>query len=144
MWSLIKWTLIIFGGSGLLALILALVACWHDSIGDMPKIKFKSFKNFYELNPDRWILHDDCVGCKSERFYTSFVADRFHFGFVDFYRYKLWMHSLERQKENKRKAQITARMVAAVKQDIEANEKKAKKYQNEAAQILLTVVNRNE
>ena len=133
----------------LIAFILILLFIWQESIGSTPKIKFKSFKNFYELNPDRWRLHDDTVGCKIDfksmgNFNICINDDKFHFGFIDFYRYKLWKNNLDKRKENKRKAQITARMVAAVKQDIETNEKKAQQYQDEAVQTLWTVLNRSE
>lgn len=140
-----KWFIIIFGGMILLSAILVSIACWADSIGNTPKIKFKSFKNFYELNPDRWRLHDDTVGCKIDfksmgNFNICINDDKFHFGFIDFYRYKLWKNNLDKRKENKRKAQITASMVAAVKQDIASNEQKAQQYQDEAVQTLWTIL----
>ena len=143
-----KQLIIIFGGLISLSAILILIACWVDSIGSTPKIKFKSFKNFYELNPDRWRLHDDTVVCKIDfksirNFNICINDDKFHFGFIDFYRYKLWKNNLGKRKENKLKAQITARMIAAVKQDIAASEQQANKYQDEAVQTLWSILNRS-
>lgn len=139
----IIWLLIILGSIGLISIIGALIMCWVDSIDNTPKIKFKSFKNFYELNDKRWICYGDSVACNTLETFGFYNA-KFHFGFIDFYRYKLWQRSIARAKENQRKARITAEMVAAVKKDIAASEENAQQYQNEAVRTLWSIINRSE
>lgn len=142
------WLLVGICGSIWLIIIGSLFLNWLFDFNSGPKIKFKSFKNFYELNPDRWRLCDGYIACKTdtEKIRTTCIDhyDDLQFGFIDFYRYKYWKHCIDKRKQERYNTQITSKMIAAVKQDIAASEEKANKYQNEAAQILWTVVNRSE
>lgn len=105
------------------------------------KIKFKSFKMFYNLNPERWILRHYYVVCITKIAYgMNFGEDYFYFGPIDFLRYGMWMCENERHKKQANKAEMTARMLAAVKQDIENTENKAKKYQNKAINDLQNIL----
>lgn len=145
---MIIWLLVGICGSIWLIIIGSLSLSWWLDFDNGPIIKFKSFKNFYELNPDRWKLYDSHVACKTEsehivRSIYRECYDDLKFGFIDSCRYKYWKHSLDKRKQEKYNTQVTARMIAAVKQDIAASEEKAQKYQNEAAQTLWTVVNRS-
>lgn len=53
---------------------------WYPS----PKIEFKQFVSFYNVNPDRWDLNEDVVRCEIND--CKYVA--LHFNFFDYYRYK--------------------------------------------------------
>ena len=136
-----KWFGITMGVIILIIIIGALILWWADGLEkDSPKIKFKSFKNFYELNNNRWYLNSDNVVCYT---HGNSLSGRsvFHFGLIDFYKYQLWKRGLERDAEDRRKNKITELMVAAVKQDIAAAEKRAQKYQTEAIDILKAIQN---
>lgn len=87
-----------------------------------PRIKFKTFLRFYKLNPSRWKLYWHGVSCKME------LSDPFgkyvSFSFIDFLRYKLWYRKNKANEEKKQADQALADIIAAVKQDIKANEPK--------------------
>ena len=101
---------------------LVLVIIWFISC-DTPRIKFRDFKTFYALNPDRWYLEDDNIKCC-----TNGLYDIFYFGLIDYYRYKLWKRNIEKRKINKTNMEITARMLEAVKEDIKKTEAKANRH----------------
>lgn len=104
--------------------ILVLVLHWSDGLGHgTPRIKFRDFKTFYALNPDRWYLEDDNIKCC-----TNGLYDIFYFGLIDYYRYKLWKRNIEKRKINKTNMEITARMLEAVKEDIKKTEAKANRH----------------
>lgn len=99
------------------------------------KIKFKSFKTFYNINRDRWTLHDGYVQCRIDndsyvKYGRLFSTDQsFYFDPIDFLKYKLWIHSKHKCDQQLENAEITAKMLAMVKQDIETIEIRAKQYQ---------------
>ena len=92
-----------------------------------PKIKFTQFQKFYSVNPDRWDLNSDYVSCYTNK--QNCVCLRF--GFVDYYRYKLWHRNIIKNKFNQEATKQMSEVIAAVKQDIAASEAKAKQMQDE-------------
>lgn len=130
----------------LIVVSLICVITWLESRGNYPKIKFKSFKNFYALNKDRWKLYPGNVACATRNgtIGSLYYDAAFHFGFIDYYRYQLWKRRLDKFEEDNRKAEIIARMVAAVKKDIAASEENAQRYQNEVVRTLWSIINRSE
>lgn len=78
------------------------------------KLKFKAFKSFYNINPDRWDLYDGSVKCKG----TSNSKEYFHFGLIDYIKYKFWRRNLGKRKVEEQHAESIARMIDAVKQDV--------------------------
>lgn len=119
---------------------------WYCAKNTGPKIKFKSFKTFYELNPDRWDLYDDHIACKvidHNGAYKGLFTHKelFWFGPIDFLKYKSWMWHQERHENKLNNAEVTARMIASVKHDIETIERRANKYQNQAANDLQHILN---
>lgn len=112
------WIFFGLGGVILLTITFFLIIAWTDSIKNTPKIKFKSFKNFYTINPNRWRLYDDYVVCSTTRIWSLHDAT-FHFGLIDFYRYKLFKCHLNKIKKVNLNKEIVARMIIAVEQDVE-------------------------
>ena len=49
-----------------------------------PRIKFESFKLFYDINPDRWELRNNDAVYKPHNHRKIY----FHFNIVDYYKYK--------------------------------------------------------
>ena len=80
-----------------------------------PKMKYRDFRKFYALNPDRWYLCPSNVYCK-----TKDGDENFNFGFIDFWRYKFWFRSKKKGKRNAEYAKATQRMLDAVKQDVKS------------------------
>lgn len=120
---------------------IVLIAIWCEAKDpDEPKLKFSAFKKFYALNPNRWDLSDcwvACCGCKSGSVYT-------HFGFIDFYRYKLWYRRRQKNLEKKDQAEALANIIAAVKKDIENAELHAQFQYGKAMKILWKVGENHE
>lgn len=112
-----------------------MIIWWSDSKGNSTKIKFSSFKKFYEVNPYRWSLCDDHVTCRID---NSFGSISTHFGFIDFYRYKLWRRNLDKRNKEKEHAKDMAIIIANVKKDIENTERVAAQKYKEAKDILTT------
>lgn len=82
-----------------LAVLLVMVVCWlgyRDAC--FAKIKFKDFRKYYALAPERWYCHDPYV--EYELFNGG--SQCFYFGFVDFYKYLLWKYKIDKTRERKR------------------------------------------
>lgn len=86
------------------------------------KLKFKSFKRFYNINPDRWDLDDAFVVCKCNTNSWNTTKEYFYFGFIDYIRYKFWRRNLNKRDKEKAHAQSTARMINSVREDIKKME----------------------
>ena len=112
---------------------------WSVSIYGYPKIKFKSFVSFYALNPNRWDMADDYVICKFQD--GTFGTSSFSFGFIDFYRYKLWLHKQEKARKENHNMELTSRMIKAVKKDIANMELAAQHKQNESMAAFEKILN---
>lgn len=112
-----------------------MITRWSDSKGNSARIKFSSFKKFYEVNPYRWSLFDDGVSCRRDDTCATIST---HFGFIDFYRYKLWRRNLDKRNKEKEHAKDMAIIIANVKKDIENTERVAAQKYKEAKDILTT------
>lgn len=97
-----------------LGFLLFLYLDWLDHKGKCARIKFKDFKKFYELNPDRWFLSDYYVECKIDKR----NSEPFEFSFIDLFQYDMWSCSEECKKQDAKYAASTQRMLDAVKEDI--------------------------
>lgn len=69
-------------------IFISMFAHWTTTTVCDAKITFKEFKEGYSLNPNRWKLYDEWVFC-----IDGFHIYSFYFGFIDYYRYKLWLRS---------------------------------------------------
>lgn len=87
-----------------------------------PRIKFKDFLYFYKVNPKRWQLRWYGASFKMEL--SDPVGQYVSFSFIDFLRYRLWYRKNEANENKKQADQTLADIIAAVKQDIKANEPK--------------------
>ena len=108
------------------------------------KISFKSFKRFYEINPDRWELNGSYVKCLDRHpVYSTYISasERFDFNFIDYIRYDNWRKSNRNKQMHKKKMESTARMLALVKQDVEQFESKANAQTNQATDNIRDIIN---
>lgn len=105
---------------------------WSD-----PKIKFEEFKKFYDINNSRWKLDTTYVRCKINGEYNH--VD-FRFGFIDFYKYLWWQKQLDKQNKSKSHMEATARMLDAVKKDIENAKSTAQKERDKAIKDLASIL----
>lgn len=100
----------------LLSLLLFYVLCGTLSINYKAKgyIKLKTFKAFYEINPDRWTLYDDCINFHIDGWYE----DTYCFHFIDYYRYQLWHYKIKKYDSQLETNKAYAKMIKIIKQDI--------------------------
>lgn len=105
--------LIILGMLLIFALVMYWLT-WLDTCGNYPRIKLKDFEKFYALNPERWVINGDYVGCKTDKGKYEW----FCFGFIDYVKYMMWLGKLSNDKKAKAHMESTQRMLDSVKEDI--------------------------
>lgn len=90
--------------------------CEYCSSKNHTRIKFDSFRKFYEIAPDTWDLEDYCV-------YKNRIDDGFGFGLIDLIRYKKFKKSIEYKKDkknnNKRDYNNLSKLTKLVQNDID-------------------------
>lgn len=142
----------IFIVSGIIATIIFLVSYsdYYGTTEDIPKIKFSTFRTFYEINPSRWSLSSHTVKCKIPRkdikdnnLYGGlfYIEECFAFNYIDTFRYNRWNKKLNNYNTYQSNVKATARMLEAVKQDIANLESQAQREQSEAIEILRSITN---
>lgn len=97
-----------------------------------PKIKFKTFKHFYEINPSRWDLGCGCVRCNLGMLDYEYLK----FGFIDFLRYQLWYAARDRYNTQKGQVESMSKVLAVVKEDIKNLEIFAEQQVNEGVDMI--------
>jgi hypothetical protein len=125
---------------GVVTTISVLISWWCETNSEYPKIKFKAFKKFYSINPDRWTLQGHSVVCQivneqnsSYRglFYT-YENEIFYFTFFGYLRYKRFCKQLAKDKLNAKHMESTAKMLGMVKKDIANMEDLAEQQKKKA------------
>ena len=83
---------------------------WYPS----PKIRFKQFVSFYNINPDRWDLNEDAVRCEINDY--GYIA--LHFNLFDYYRYKKWRKKINKNSIFIKNNEDLSKVIEMVKKDI--------------------------
>lgn len=83
---------------------------WYPS----PKIRFKQFVSFYNINPDRWDLKEDVVRCKIGNY--EYIG--LHFDLFDYYRYKKWRKKINKKEIFIKNNEELSKVIEMVKKDI--------------------------
>lgn len=113
---------------------------------ELPKISFKQFESFYQLNPDSWYLYPDRV-CKDDNTQLSFT-----FSYKDWKSYQKFRDKIAKEEEQKAEAEkqkkildrqneITINILTEVQKDIDAIRQLAADEMDQARE---TVVNATE
>ena len=112
------------------------------------KIKFVSFKQFYSINPDRWILKDAYVICKIDHerqgysgLFNSRTEEKFRFGFFDYLKYDKFCDKLKSQKIENKNMMATSEMLRMVKRDIANMESLGQQQQKQAMDNFNNILN---
>lgn len=122
----------------------------HQLIEELPKLKFKSFLDFYSINPDSWYLGNGWVSKFSEdilnRDYNhpqpliKFGCPSFKFGFIDYIRYSYWKKKKDKTSRtfNKKKKDSEAieKLLTMVQEDIDREKEKAQTMVNESVDTM--------
>ena len=128
----------------------------HQLIKELPKLKFKSFLDFYSVNPDSWYLGNGWVSKFSEdilnryRNYPQplikFGCPSFKFGFIDYIRYSYWKKNKDKINRifNKKKKDSEAieKLLIMVQEDIDKEKEKAQTMVNESVDTMNSVLTR--
>lgn len=119
--------------------ILIMLLYWWESTHSVSKIKFKSFKKFYTIEPDRWEIKRDYVVCKTPERHIILT-----FNFFDYYVYCAWCKynsKMKTKKEMQRKQDkdISA-VLKVVRQDIKNLENKVTREQTDALNQMRTII----
>lgn len=128
----------------------------HQLIKELPKLKFKSFLDFYSINPDSWYLGNGWVSKFSEdilnRYYNhpqpliKFGCPSFKFGFIDYIRYSYWKKKKDKTSRtfNKKKKDSEAieKLLIMVQEDIDKEKEKAQTMVNESVDTMNSVLTR--
>lgn len=105
---------IVLGLVMLFCILISTITYFEEKNG--AKIKFKSFKHFYNVNPDRWDLYDGSVVCKGQ------TKEYFYFGLIDYIKYKFWRRWLDKRDKEREQAKSISRMIGYVREDIKKME----------------------
>lgn len=131
----------------------------HQLIKELPKLKFKSFLDFYSINPNSWYLGNGWVSkfsqdilknnyCWSEnpKPLIKFGCPSFKFGFIDYIRYSYWKKNKDKTSRtfNKKKKDSEAieNLLIMVQEDIDREKEKAQTMVNESVDTMNSVLTR--
>ena len=125
-------------------ILLAIFCFFMTALGPSDRgyanIDFESFRKFYNINPERWELHDDYVRCVTKfKYDIAWDYEQFQFNFVDYQKYKKWLNNKKQHDKDVADMKSTAKMIAAVKQDIEKIERISDEEINKAKSIIETL-----
>ena len=101
-------------------LLLVFAFAYYQANSLLPKITFKNFKKFYELNPKRWRCETDYVQCRIDKEYNY---EAFNFSFIDECKYRIWRRKRAKHNVNQKRNKSIQRMMDAVKEDIASAKK---------------------
>lgn len=95
-------------GMVVIVIISALITYWFVNSREYPKIKYRDFLKYYNMNPERWHCYYDSIVC-----YDLFDggSEWFCFGFIGFYRYKLRKYRIKKAKQRKEYAESMQRFL---------------------------------
>lgn len=96
-----------FLGLVVVVIFSVLIANWLCNSFEFPKIKYRDFRKYYKLNPERWYC-----GLHTVRYQMSDGSgELFNFGPIGFYRYKLWQHKIDLAEKRKARAESMQRFL---------------------------------
>lgn len=78
------------------------------------KLKFKQFKQFYVIAPDKWELSDGYV-----RYYNDAIHSYIYFSQIDSIKYYFWKKSINKLEENKDNNKVFIKTLELIQKDID-------------------------
>jgi hypothetical protein len=132
-------TFLVIGATGVVIFIIVdAIPSRHSQ-----RIKFNDFINLYVINPDRWELsHRFVLFVKSVKGYyiTSLDKIMFQFSIIDYYRYRHWKHTLEKQKQKEKECKQLQEVITILKSDLKKFEQQNTERMNKASQDTINFV----
>ena len=116
--------LILFGitAIGIPAALIYSVWLWTRSLGSArPWIKLDDFVKLYNMDKSRWNVSDNTPRYWKKNDHSSFGGEYFYFKFnyIDFYRFKLWKHRLNKQNSKDFQREIYEKALKALNADMQ-------------------------
>lgn len=96
---------------GIISFAMYMIDCPFGGI----RLKFKTFRSIYNINPYRWYLHDGDVLFVNG---SNAWGTCYKFGFIDYFQYKYWKYRLDKQKSRKYEAEQILELVSTARQDL--------------------------
>lgn len=100
-------------------------------------LKFKTFKKYYRINPDRYTFEEDHVVVNGEDGFICYIR----FGYFDRIKYRLFVNRIVNSAMDKQTRAYTIDLLEAVQSDIDKKRKEAKECTEKANKILKTLEN---
>ena len=100
-------------------------------------LKFKTFKKYYRINPDRYNLGENFVIVNSEDGVICYIR----FGYFDRIKYRLFVNRIANSARDRQTREYTIDLLEAVQSDIDRKRKEAKECMEKANKILKTLEN---
>lgn len=122
----------------ILIFVLKLFYWFLNSNYDDQKIKFKTFKAFYNINPDRWYLEEDSVAFYTSKSYCGWYYPSamisYRFGFIDYYRYKRFYQLIQYNKLEQDRMKNDKILIEEMKKEIKLYEERCQSEMNKKLQ----------
>lgn len=96
-----------FLGFVLIFILTILISYWRCYSSDYPKIKYRNFRKYYAMNPERWYCGRSYVSYRL----SNGDSEEFCFWPVGFYRYRLRNYLIKTAKRRKEDAECVQRML---------------------------------
>ena len=100
-------------------------------------LKFKTFKKYYRINPDRYNLRENFVIVNSEDGVICYIR----FGYFDRIKYRLFANRIANSARDRQTRAYTIDLLEAVQSDIDRKRKESKECIEKANKILKTLEN---
>ena len=110
----------------------------HKKINDFPRIKFSIFKKYYFINPESWELRSERVIKGHDGSITS-KDPCFTFNFIDFWKYKIFLKTLQKQEKHKEDDKVYIKLLELVQEDINKLKSQTIKDNTEAMNTVIEV-----
>lgn len=102
------------------------------------KIKFKTFKAFYNINPDRWRLEENSVAFYTSKYYCGWnsisTMISYRFGFIDYYRYRSFYELIQYNKLEQDRMRNDQILIEEMKKEIKLYEERCQSEMNKKLQ----------
>lgn len=111
-------------------------------------IPFAQFKQWYLINPERWVLEDSfvkiAIGKKSAMWGYTSNYEHVYFNYKDYYKYRRFKKQLDKNEISERTTRTNIQILEAVQQDINNLRKQANKEIEHGAKQSIDIQKRLE
>jgi len=96
-------------------ILAVMIGYWYWAQKNMPRIKYKDFRRWYNMNPRLFTAYECSVLCN-----LKVMNKEYTFGFIDYWRYWLWYKKNEIAENKKWRQAHANRLAEAINKSMEA------------------------